>query len=142
MLKIEKWTVAVKTNCFVKISDNIDWLKYDLVKMKIYYFMLYYTISYYIFIQDVLVPWRPLSTYDTCSGDDCFDDDEDEEIASRRRTGSFPTFQTCDDDADSYRERTTISDDSVASRASSSPGETCYSFVRRAIQVSYHNYYI
>lgn len=86
----------------------------------------------------MLVPWRPLAACDSFSEDDCFDDDEDEEddgVSNRRHISSYPTYHACEDDTDSYRERTTISDDSTVSRASSSPGETCYSFVRRAIQV-------
>lgn len=71
--------------------------------------------------QDVLVPWQTPKNRDKSNASD--DEDDDEYLP--------PYHAYTEDSTNSSRSM----DGDSSSLSSSSPGETCYSFVRRAIQV-------
>lgn len=73
--------------------------------------------------QDVLVPWHP-KTNGQRNGLNSDDDDEDD----------LP-YHPCIEDSTTSSKST--GDGDTSSLSSSSPSDTCYSFVRKAIQVSY-----
>lgn len=77
--------------------------------------------------QDVLIPWQPTqsSSIQTCSDEE----DDDEEF--------LPPYNAYVEDSTSSRSG---GDGDSSSLSSSSPGESCYSFVRRAIQVKLLSY--
>jgi SAM-dependent methyltransferase len=76
--------------------------------------------------QDVLVPWQPPRAKPTNTSD--VEDDDDEM--------PFLPYHACAEES-TNSSRSAGDNDSSSDRSShGSPGETCYSFVRRAIQVS------
>lgn len=71
--------------------------------------------------QDVLIPWQPSQSSSTQTASD---EEDDEEF--------LPPYHAYVEDSTSSRSG---GDGDSSSLSSSSPGESCYSFVRRAIQV-------
>ncbi|EDS36422.1 conserved hypothetical protein [Culex quinquefasciatus] len=71
--------------------------------------------------QDVLIPWQPPRSKNAAASDE--DDDDD----------FLPPYHAYTED--STNSSRSAGDGDSSSLSSSSPGETCYSFVRRAIQV-------
>ncbi|XP_063709181.1 uncharacterized protein LOC134837724 [Culicoides brevitarsis] len=69
--------------------------------------------------QDVLVPWTPNSRNGGMSGDE---DDEDDNVP----------YHPCAEDSTTSTK--SVGDGDTSSLSSSSPSDTCYSFVRKAIQ--------
>lgn len=73
--------------------------------------------------QDVLVPWHANSKRNLMNGSGDEDDDED-----------LPYHPCIEDSTNSSK---STGDGDTSSLSSSSPSDTCYSFVRKAIQVSF-----
>jgi hypothetical protein len=79
--------------------------------------------------QDVLVPWQPPKIKNATGSDDDVDEDDDDMLP-------FLPYHACTEES-TNSSRSAGDNDSSSDRSShDSPGETCYSFVRRAIQVS------
>jgi SAM-dependent methyltransferase len=82
-----------------------------------------------VWAQDVFVPWQPPKIKNANGSDDDVDEDDDDMLP-------FLPYHACTEES-TNSSRSAGDNDSSSDRSShDSPGETCYSFVRRAIQVS------
>lgn len=75
--------------------------------------------------QDVLIPWQPPKTKLNNNSDDEDDDDY------------LPPYHAYTYNEDSTNSSRSAGDGDSSSLSSSSPSDTCYSFVRRALQVKF-----
>lgn len=75
--------------------------------------------------QDVLIPWQPPKSKNNNTSDDEDDDD------------FLPPYHAYTYNEDSTNSSRSAGDGDSSSLSSSSPSDTCYSFVRRALQVNW-----
>lgn len=76
--------------------------------------------------QDVLIPWQSSNSKNTITSDD---DDDDDYLTP------YHAYNFTDDSIHSNSSRSQGDGDSSSLSSTSSPNDTCYSFVRRALQV-------